>query len=232
MSLQAVSTHNVFLEAFAKEFYLVLKTKQELIHKAKLKKSYSRLRARELASHTSSIPNNESPRDAHEEEDDVNSSETDPESHTGPDMHPDRQRALDDGGVSQKLKQPRPKRAQHDDAEAEAEVESGSDADAGPSPKSEQGQHQQIEDGSSQSQSRPRPMIFARAARGIAEKEARLEAARERVRQRREALEQRNRRRKAISKAQGSRGDRVGKQKLGRQSNVLLEKVRKLVGEA
>ena len=90
-------------------------------------------------------------------------------------------------------------------------------------------------------------MIFAHSSRGRAEKAAQLEAAREQARQRKEAVEQRDRRRRAMAQARGiakSRGHGAGagagagarpggvdgRRKLGRESEVLLDRVKRMVG--
>ncbi|QIX01168.1 hypothetical protein AMS68_006685 [Peltaster fructicola] len=79
-------------------------------------------------------------------------------------------------------------------------------------------------------QRKPRPNAFARetqeAERRKAEAEARRAAREEANRQREEKIAERERFRKAMAKARTADGQR----KLGRESNVLLEKVKRMIG--
>lgn len=80
---------------------------------------------------------------------------------------------------------------------------------------------------------KPKPAPFKKesehAARRKAEAEERRRAREEAERQRKEKIEERDRFRKAMAKART--GGPNGQRKLGRESKVLLERVRKMVAE-
>ncbi|KAI9683391.1 MAG: hypothetical protein M1829_005463 [Trizodia sp. TS-e1964] len=148
----------------------VQKIKSTLIHNAKVKKSYARLRAQEL----SSAPKSYIPEDA------------EPATSTAP--HPDRQALLD---------APAPP----------AELAPGS-------------------------RERRKPRLYAREEAEARAREAERLVRRARwveaERQRAERGEERERFRRAMARAR--RGGRNGQRKLGRESQVLLERVRRVVG--
>lgn len=82
-------------------------------------------------------------------------------------------------------------------------------------------------------QRRPKHQTFQReheqALKRKAEAEERRKAREEAERQRKARIEERERFRKAMAKAR--QGGPNGQRKLGRESNVLLERVKKMVGE-
>ena len=161
---------------------VVQKIKQDLIHKAKVKKSYGKLKDREpigksTAYHPEDVSNNEEPASL--------------------ELHPDRQIMLDvpEADRSEPKENLEP-------SQARARVR------------------------------RSKPMPFERevklAQQRKEEAEARTEAIQEATRQRQQKIEERERFRKAMAKART--GGPNGQRKLGRESGVLLEKVKKMMG--
>ncbi|MCJ1431489.1 hypothetical protein MMC27_000842 [Xylographa pallens] len=161
----------------------VQKIKKDLIHKAKLKRSYAKLKERELDSKTTTY------------------AEAPPEEPASLELHPARQAMLD------------------------APEEPPQDATGSNS-------------GNSRDQQRPRsrkpkPIPFQKEAREAQkrkeEAQARQEAYEEASRQRQQKLKEREKFRKAMAKART--GGRNGQRKLGRESQVLLERVKRVLGE-
>ena len=100
-----------------------------------------------------------------------------------------------------------------------------------PAPVEQQQQHDQTR--TNRRQRRPKPMPFAQEARLAEQRRAEADARREQrereQRERRAKAEERERFRSAMAKAR--RGGRNGQRKLGRESGVLLERVRRVVGQ-
>ena len=162
--------------------FAVQKIKRDLIHKAKLKKSYAKLKAREQDAE---------PRKSvyeREEEDTEEPQEALPEPNLEP--HPDRVKMLEDESAKQE------------------------------------------DDGSQvRRPRRPRPQPFSKEAayaqKRKEEAQARQKAREEAEKERQKKMAERERFRKAMAKA---RGGPDGKRKLGREAPVLLEKVKRLIG--
>lgn len=160
----------------------MVKIKKDLIHKAKLKKSYAKLKAR-----------------APIEKPQVLESTTvsgEPTTEPSQDLHPERQAMLDGP------REPTPP--------------SGFDSQRRPREK------------------RPkRPKYFEKeqafAEQQKAEAEARRAELERRNKERKQKIEERERFRKAMAKAR--MGGKNGQRKLGRESKVLLERVKRVVGE-
>ncbi|KAI1136971.1 hypothetical protein F5Y05DRAFT_92836 [Hypoxylon sp. FL0543] len=163
------------------------KIKKDLIHKAKVKKAYKKIKAAEQAS---SKPETTATTDATE-----NAEETPP----SPQIHPERQAMLDD-----------------DEEQAE------------PSPPPQSGDRHVRR----RKQKPRKPGYFdkavADAERKKAEAEARAQEIEKRNAERKRKIEEREKFRKAMAKARAPGRD--GKRKLGRESGLLLEKVKKMVG--
>jgi hypothetical protein len=159
---------------------LVIKIKKDLIHKAKVKKSYAKIKAREP------------PIDRPIREDTVEPQLPIPE--PTQELHPERQAMLDAPEpvpLSQRLAQPRAERPrQRKPVYFQKEIE------------------------------------FAERKKAEAE-ERRLEFER-RDKERKQKIEEREKYRSAMAKART--GGRNGQRKLGRESKVLLEKVKRVVG--
>ncbi|KAF2279220.1 uncharacterized protein EI97DRAFT_439605 [Westerdykella ornata] len=164
----------------------VQKIKKDLIHKAKLKKEYAKIKSQEQPVSLQSVYERVAAANAGEP---AASAEPAPEPTLEP--HPDRQKLLE---------QPSP------------------DPEAAPTPPGRR-------------KRRPRPQPFKReeelARKRREEAEARRKARDEAEKERQRKLAERERFRKAMAKARGGPG---GKRKLGRESAVLLEKVKRLVG--
>jgi hypothetical protein len=153
----------------------VIKIKKDMIHKAKIKKSYAKLKAREPISQAS-LPMFSEPSEPASQE-----------------LHPDRQAMLDapEEPLPAALNRARPsQRRNNKPAYFEKEV--------------------------------------AFAEQQKAEAQARQEERVRRDNERKEKIEDRERFRKAMAKART--GGRNGQRKLGRESQVLLERVKKMVG--
>jgi hypothetical protein len=158
-----------------------LKIKKDLIHKAKVKKSYAKLKAREPITPTP-IPTEPG----------------EPVEPVSQDLHPERQAMLD--------------------------------APRDPTPPVNQAQS--FSQGPQQRRSK-RPGYFEKEQAFAAQKKAEAEARRlefeRREKEKKEKIEERERFRKAMAKART--GGKNGQRKLGKESKVLLEKVRRIVGE-
>lgn len=172
------------------------KIKKDLIHNAKLKKEYAKLKAREPTVPHKSVYDQEDDQEgaSGNTEQPVDSADPLPEPNTDP--HPDRLRLLE--------RTPTPER--------EATVGHARNHD--------------------RRQKRPRPQAYKReeelAQRRKEEAEARQRAREEAEQQRRIKLAERDKFRKTMAKARGKGPD--GKRKLGKESTVLLEKVKRLTG--
>lgn len=171
---------------YTSNIHPVQKIKKDLIHKAKLKKDYAKLKAREQPSTQRSVYDHEN---------------SEPESTASPapeptlEPHPDRQKLL---GQTSASPEPRPDRTEP---------------------------HQ------GRKRSRPKTQPF-KAESSFAQKrkeeaEARRKAHEEAEKERQRRIAERERFRKTMAKA---RGGPNGQRKLGKESTVLLEKVRRMVG--
>jgi len=158
----------------------VQKIKKDLIHKAKLKRSYAKLKEREPVLKTAAY------------------TEAPPEEPASLELHPTRQAMLD---------------APEEPLQETATTKS--------------------EDQKRLRSRKPKPIPFQKEAREAQkrkdEAQARQEAYEEASRQRPQKLEERERFRKAMAKART--GGRNGQRKLGRESQVLLERVKRVLGE-
>lgn len=174
--------------------HAVQKIKKDLIYKAKLKKQYAKLKAREQAAAAAtaqkSVHDREDGADRTQEE----STEPAPEPNLEP--HPDRLKMLENGSPEPG---PEPASTQHHDRRGR----------------------------------RSRPQPFKREAelgqRKREEAEARRKAREEAEKERARKAAERERIRKLMSKARSSGPN--GQRKLGRESTVLLEKAKRLVGK-
>ncbi|TVY29537.1 hypothetical protein LHYA1_G001513 [Lachnellula hyalina] len=167
----------------------VIKIKKDLIHKAKVKKSYAKLKARDPDLAASSAPP-------------PTESEPEPEPVTQ-ELHPERQAMLD------APRSPTPPPNQ--------------DSNPNPYPGNRQPRRNNGK----------RPAYFEKEQAFAAQQKSDAEAKRiereRREKERGEKVEERERFRRAMAKART--GGRNGQRKLGRESKVLLERVRRVVGE-
>ncbi|EAS31360.2 uncharacterized protein CIMG_06839 [Coccidioides immitis RS] len=163
----------------------VQKIKSELIHKAKIKKSYAKIKAQELvATQSKSVYDND-------ESTNANRDFEEPSEKPAPaslELHPDRQARLD------------------------APEE---DPDYLPAKKS-------IRETPRRRERRPKPSPFTKEMQIAQKRKEEIEA-------RRKLKDAKERERQAMMRAK--RPDQFGKQRLGRQSKVLLEKVKRIVAE-
>jgi hypothetical protein len=161
------------------------KIKQDLIHKAKIKREFAKVKARHDAQNPA--PKLTMPSGSSDEPEE-------PEEPISLELHPDRQARID-----------------KDEASPEPEY---------------------VQEPARKKQRKQRPDPFSKEAEAARtrrqEAEQRQHEYEENLRHRREALEQRERMRKAMQNARAPGRD--GKRKLGRESGFLLEKVKKLVG--
>ncbi len=179
-----VHQHRLYMEDTLANLYTVQKIKHNLIRKAKVKKSYAKLKEREL-------------------QNDAKSPTTAPltqvEAPATLDLHPDRQAMLDEPEVQPQ----QPKHTERPDAQRHRR----------PKP--------------------PKPVPFEKEARLAQQRKEEAEMRRRafedsRV-QRQQKIEERERFRKAMAKARA--GGKNGQRKLGRESKVLLEKVKRVMSE-
>ncbi|DAA77249.1 TPA_exp: Uncharacterized protein A8136_6509 [Trichophyton benhamiae CBS 112371] len=187
----------------------VIKIKADLIHKAKLKKSYEKIKARELAAapvksvyETQDDANEDSHAEAAAAKQDSSKPADRP---AGLELHPDRQAMVDSHSEQDRLRGEGARaRARRRD---EKQQETDEDGRPGGS-------------GSGRRQRRAKPYPFAReenaAQKRIAEAKARAELWRMKQKER-------------ADMARAKRPDQFGKRRLGRESKVLLDKVKRLV---
>ncbi|KAF9870055.1 hypothetical protein CkaCkLH20_12414 [Colletotrichum karsti] len=220
------------------------KKKAELIHKAKIKKQYAKIKERELAARSSSNPApaavatvHEEPRSDNNDDEDASaaspapqSTPKDPETQTtpsGPDpseLHPTRQDLLltEDGEL------PNPntiavKRKHGGGKDADDEGNGEGEDDAG------------VDRYEPRKPRRPRkPGYYEKQLAHAEKRKAEAEERRAEMQRRREERERktadRERFRRAMAKAR--KGDKNGQRKLGRESSLLLEKVKRMVGDS
>lgn len=161
----------------------MIKIKKDLIHKAKVKKSYAKLKAREPQASVPSYISSSSP-------------PPEPAAEPSQELHPERQAMLD--------------------------------APREPTPPP-----QSFEPRPPRERKNKRPGYFdkeeAYAEQKRAESEARRIEFERKDKERKAKIEERERFRKAMAKARS--GGRNGQRKLGKESQVLLERVRRMVAE-
>ncbi|KAI6912507.1 hypothetical protein KC318_g1990 [Hortaea werneckii] len=180
--------------------------KKSLIERAQIKKDYAKLKKQgQITDKDQSLPVPASlASDQEKQAQESKSPEADEEPEAGP--HPDRQQLIDKAASPQ-------------------------GADQVPGGEEEKEPRQR--DRSSRKVRRPKHQPFQReheaALKRKAEAEERRKAREEAQRQRQQKIEERERFRKAMAKAR--QGGPNGQRKLGRESNVLLERVKKMVGE-
>jgi hypothetical protein len=193
----------------------VTKIKKELITKAKVKKQYAKIKAEHQKHAAATSTPNDHPNEPGtqlEPQDDVQQTTSNP-----PTIHPERQAMLD----SSSRPRPHPNPDNNDPS----------------SPNPEQQQPGENQDQKPRHQRRPRkqrPDYYTKelAAAERAKKQAeerRAEFAR-REQERQQRIAERERYRKAMAKAKAPGRD--GKPKIGRESKVLLERVKKIMGES
>lgn len=160
----------------------VVKIKKDLIHKAKIKKSYAKLKAREAIENPVALPDSTTP--------------DEPATEPSQELHPERQAMLDapreptppqDNNFQRRPRERRPKRPKYFEKEQ------------------------------------------AFASKQKAEADARRAEFERRDKERRQKTEERERFRKAMAKART--GGKNGQRKLGKESKVLLERVKRIVAE-
>ncbi|GAB1740081.1 hypothetical protein NU219Hw_g5000t1 [Hortaea werneckii] len=179
--------------------------KKSLIERAQIKKDYAKLKKQgQITDKDQSLPVPASlAADQEKQAQESKSPEADEEPEAGP--HPDRQQLID-----------------------KAASPHGADPKSG----GEEEEPRQ-RDRSSRKPRRPKHQPFQReheaALKRKAEAEERRKAREEAERQRQQKIEERERFRKAMAKAR--QGGPNWQRKLGRESNVLLERVKKMVGE-
>ncbi|KAJ5493942.1 hypothetical protein N7463_010029 [Penicillium fimorum] len=161
------------------------KIKNDLIHKAKVKKAYAKIKAEELAiAPRKSVYDTAEADEAHTGKDKENTAE---EAKT-PELHPDRIAMLNEP-EAEPAPAPRPERRPRGDGK--------------------------------QRERRPKPSAFTREME-FAEKRRQAEEARQKEREAKQ-----NEREKLL---RAKRPDQFGKRRLGRESNALLSRVQRMVG--
>jgi len=220
----------------------VQKIKRDLIHKAKIKKSYAKIRAKELGQPQQDARSRAAARD---EDDDGDGDDSHGDEHEHDAVAPGSSSEVpvlhDDGGddegdwegLSDDLEQPQ-QQQQPEPAAAPLEPHPDRSAlieNAHAAPDRQDGNARWRSSGPDGRHHRRRPEPFSKEA-AIAERQRAEMQERRRVReeaekQRLEKTAERERFRKAMAKARG----KDGKRKLGRESVVLLEKVKRIVGE-
>lgn len=191
---------------------IVIKIKADLIHKAKLKKSYEKIKARELAAAPvkSVYETQDASEDSHAEAAAAKQDSSKPADRpAGLELHPDRQAMVDSHGEQDRLRGEAARARRRDEKQQETD-EDGRPGGSGSGSGS----------GSGRRQRRAKPYPFAReedaAQKRIAEAKARAELRRMKQKERDDM-------------ARAKRPDQFGKRRLGRESKVLLDKVKRLV---
>ncbi|KAF4126580.1 hypothetical protein GMORB2_0316 [Geosmithia morbida] len=181
----------------------VTKIKKDLIHKAKVKKQYAKIKAQEQ------------PQQLQEKRPDGDKHD-DGQAAADPALHPTRQLMLKDEEAAQTGVS---RGGGHDDG----------DDDDGEAPGRRGGRSGGHSDGQRRRTRRPGyyDKQLQKADQHRAEAEARAREIQRRREEREQKMAQRDRYRRAMAKTVGP----DGKKKLGRESNILLEKVKRIVGE-
>lgn len=214
------------------------KIKHELIHKAKVKKEYAKVKA-ELQKERESQEHKPATTAAAAEE---------------PQIHPDRQQRMDDDQLDRQHVNPErqafldgeraaPRRRARREEPAPEEAQGEQADDDATNTKPPTSTTQPTEPTSPQHDPKPRherrkrrPDYYDKAreegSRKKAEAEAKKAEAERREQERARSIDERERTRRAMLKAEGfsASGKPRGKPKLGRESKVLLDKVKRMVG--
>lgn len=224
------------------------KIKHELIHKAKVKKDYAKVKAeleRERERQEASRPG---PAADEPQVHPDRQQRMDDEQHDRQHVNPERQALLDGEGAPPRRQgrrgEPAPADSSREDGAPQGEGE-----DDGPTPTTRTAQPSETTTTTTTSQPPPphdprprrgarnrRPDYYDKAleegSRKKAEAEARRAEAERREQERARSIDERERTRRAMLKAKGfsASGKPRGKPKLGRESKVLLDKVKRLVG--
>ncbi|KAF6840871.1 hypothetical protein CPLU01_00866 [Colletotrichum plurivorum] len=225
------------------------KKKADLIHKAKIKKQYAKIKERELAAQgvknrtTEAAPSEDagahvadqeerhtatSPGDEPQQPEGESETQTETQTQTpGPDpseVHPTRQEMLENDGelpnpntIAVKRKHAKPTEGGEDDGENDGEHDAG------------------VERYEPRKPRRPRkPGYYEKQIEHAEKRKAEAEARRAEMQRRQEERERktadRERFRRAMAKAR--KGGENGQRKLGRESALLLEKVKRMVGDS
>lgn len=209
------------------------KIKHELIHKAKVKKEYAKVKA-EL----------QKERESQEES---NKPATTAAAAEEPQVHPDRQQRMDDDQLDRQHVNPErqafldgeraaPRRRARRDEDG-AQGEQADDAtDSKPTSTEPTEQSSEHDRKPRHERRKRRPDYYDKAreegSRKKAEAEAKKAEAERREQERARSIDERERTRRAMLKAKGfsASGKPRGKPKLGRESKVLLDKVKRMVG--
>lgn len=199
------------------------KIKEELIHKAKLKKEFAKVKA-ELQKEREM---QERPAPSEEE----------------PQIHPDRQQRMHDEQLDRQHVNPERQPRREDPLPADGQQDGEQQGEKGDSPTATQPTFTTTTTPSATEDPRPRhkrrkrrPDYYDKAleegSRKKAEAEARAVEAERREKERARSIDERERTRRAMLKAKGfsASGRRQGRPKLGRESKVLLDKVKRMVG--
>lgn len=184
----------------------VISIKKDLIHKAKVKKSYAKLRAREPLKEERNLYAEDE-----EKKDEVGNNEEGEESAQGEaveELHPQRKAMLDEPEPDTAVKSvPRYSNTNKSEDSSDKKRDRGDKRGA-------------------------KPAYFAKelafAEKQKAEQKARREEFERREREKKAKIEERERFRRQMAKARS--GGKNGQRKLGRESQVLLEKVKRVVG--
>ncbi|KAG4035451.1 hypothetical protein MFRU_001g02200 [Monilinia fructicola] len=187
----------------------VIAIKKDLIHKAKVKKSYAKLRAREPLKDERNIYAEDQAKEKEEEEEEEDVKRDEEREETGEEaveLHPQRKAMLDEPEVDTAVKiVPRYSNNSEDSREKKRERSEKRGA---------------------------KPAYFAKelafAEKQRAEQKAKREEFERKEREKKAKIEERERFRRQMAKARS--GGKNGQRKLGRESQVLLEKVKRVVG--
>ncbi|GFP53400.1 hypothetical protein ACSS6W_000928 [Trichoderma asperelloides] len=176
------------------------KLKRDLIHRAKVKKEYAKIKAADQKAAEAKARPSHGDNEGDDGEDEVKSSQGDAKGEEGEkeeQIHPTRQLMLKDEEMAQ----------------------------AGADPEKRAG----FSDG--QRRRTRRPGYYDKQLKKAAERREEAEMKRREFEERMEERAQKRAERERFKKAMAKTRDKDGKKKLGRESSLLLEKVKKLVGE-
>lgn len=227
------------------------KIKHELIHKAKVKKEYAKVKAEVAKENERKQQQPAAAEDAggEEQQEEQEQQPQQPDREPSPvdtaqdraHMNPERQALLNGEKIPQKPRAPivehkKPAAAAPDSAEQQQQQQQPEGGAAGQDPADGQQGQQQRGDGRRGAAGR-RPDYYDKAlkegSRKKAEAEAREAEFTRRAEERERRVAERERLRRQMLKAKGmtTHGRNAGKQKLGRESFVLLDKVQRMVGK-
>ncbi|KLU81796.1 hypothetical protein MAPG_00877 [Magnaporthiopsis poae ATCC 64411] len=206
----------------------LVKVKQGLIDQAKIKKQYAKIKARHLQDEKSQPRKLASSGGGDDDGDDDGGGSGDDEDRSN--VHPDREAMVHDTAITTKDDEARGAAATEDDnpTATKPKPQRGTTV-----PDEQRQQKRERREHANKSKSKNKPGYFEKDLEAAEQRkraaDERAEQARARAQERTRKMADRDRVRRAVARAKRPGPD--GRAKLGRESNVLLDRVRRMMGE-